>query len=258
MGVLDDLKAEREKEQIKIQQEASEAERTEEIYRAYLRPEFKALFRYLQEMADHLNHIETEIKVEYRLPGNIGTGKLRQQNYEVTVDSSDQMQAIQFRCEAVSKHPFIIPAESDQAAAIIMEKLRQFGLPHAKRDPKRSGYICAAIVEVTPKIPISFEFVVDKEKLGAWLIVKNYIDFEVVREFTDADNFGEQWHEEIGELILRKNNKLISPKLSDKDREKIKQQLDSDKKKAVQTENSIIDNSQEQPEKSLWKKLFGK
>jgi len=257
MGLLDDLKEEREKEESQLQppEEASDLERKEEIYQAYIRPEFKALFGYLQDLTEQLNHIHQEVLVEYRLPRNIRTGKLMQKNYEVTVDASDQMHEIQIRWEAVANNPFMIPAETDQAADRIKEKLRQFGLISTKRDPKNSGYVCAAIVEVTPRVPVSIDFVVDKEKLGAWLVAKNYVDLGVVREFTDADDFGEEWHEEIGELILRKSNKLISSLLSEEEKEKLRKKLYSEHASHQEDLSSYQDKD---TKKSLWKRLFNK
>ena len=257
MGLLDDLKAEREKIQSQREAEQTEVQRKKEVYRQLIRPQIKALFNFLQEVVQHLNYIEPNVTVDYLLPGNMQTGDLKQKNYVITTDSSDKMMEISLRCDAVTERPFMIPAETDQAAATFSEQLRQYGLIFAKRSAAGSGIKCASLLEITPSVPIHFNFKVDTDKEGVLLTLKNYAVLGVQKEFMKAEEFGDQWLEDIGQLILRKGDQLIHSKLSDEERLKIKEHLISEGN-PHQEQKQAMDVTAKQRARSAWEMLFGK
>ena len=112
MGVIEDLKREAERRKQELSEEEACKVRKGAAYKNEIRPAMQAVFRYLNEMTEHLNFLKPEVGIRYTLPGYGEIRNLVQEDYRMAVDSTEQPKFIKlwFTCRSpdrfsVYRHP---------------------------------------------------------------------------------------------------------------------------------------------------------
>lgn len=90
MSVLDELKQETERRKQELSQDEACRVRQEEVYQNQIKPAMQSVFRYLNEMVEHLNFVKPEIPLRYEIPGYGGVGPVVTRDFKISVDSTEQ------------------------------------------------------------------------------------------------------------------------------------------------------------------------
>lgn len=257
MGLLDDLKAKA--EQVRSQEPSAETDGPPQDPAGLrqLRARLKALFCYLQELVQHLKVIPLETGISYSLPGNSLSPRMPLKNFSVTADASDRMSEIRCRCEAVAERPIFIPARTESEMAEIGDGIKKYGLIFAKRTAARSGHKALCIYEISPKFPINFVFRLDPERDGIHLILRNYGELGIRREFFRLDELDEEWLEEVGALVIHKDARLLDRTRSNAERDRIRSRLSNVRSEEIDEQFDEIEEAIERRKpRSAWELLF--
>jgi len=256
MGLLDELKAKADQvlSQEPVEGADGQPQEADELRR--LRSRLKALFCYLQEMTKHLKVVPLDVSVAYSLPGDFTTPKMPLRNFAVTADASDRMSEIRLRCDAVAERPAFIPASNEKMAAEIAEGLKKYGLTYAKRTSARSGHKAACIYEVGPRIPINYVFRIDAEKEGLHLILRNYGELGIRKDFFVLAELTDDWLENVGALVIHKDTRLLDHAPPDAERERIRNRLTNARMEEIDEQIAEAEAVRRRKPRSAWEILF--
>lgn len=257
MGLLEELRAKSSAAGHPEAAAATARPQPDEAFRKALRPRFKALFSYLQELIQHLNRLTDGSRVSFDLPGNLTTPPLPLRHFAVTTDASDRMSEIRLRCEAVAERPFFIPAPTEKDAVDLAVELRRLGLVFAKRTPPKVGPKVVCLYEISPKVPILFIFKLDAERQGIHLTLRNYHVLGIRKEFFTGEEINEAWLDGVGRLVVHESDRLLLHTQSEVERRQIRHRLDSAKQEEQEEQLSEEEEAilRRKP-RSAWEILF--
>ena len=231
MALLDDLKSETERRrQQELEQEQRQAALANE-YRTRLAPGMRRIFRYLSEMADHLNYLKPDVDVEFSLPGFGRVPDLRQGDYTVTADSTAQMRKIAFRFHCQGTDPARFKIRPLSVAKDLADLLVSHGIQFYSRDYRESGRaVVGEVFEVQPNIPMRIVIEADVERTLIRLSIINFDAPGTQQASYTPEEITEDFLEDLGNYLLRKNTNLTRLFLPDQARLEIRRRLEEEKK----------------------------
>ena len=238
MGVIDDLKQEAERRKQQLSDEEARKARKQETYQNQMRPAMQGIFRYLNEMTEHLNFLKPKVGLCYALPGYGEIGNLVQDDYRLSVDSTEQPKLIKFwfTCRSPDDLKFsVTPRSKALDTRKFLEDLRLDFAEWPLRDSFNE--VIGFGFEVKFSILVVFLFKID---MDSELIAMKVVNFEGLRTLSDSfppATVDSAWLENLGNYILGRNENLRALNISDQERQRIRQQLqqsDAERRKELE------------------------
>jgi hypothetical protein len=86
MGVLDQLRKEADQKKLSEQETVDQQALRAKLYKTQVLPKMQQIFKYLQELAEHLNYLEVPVQVENYSDRFPRLGTLMQKDYKINTD----------------------------------------------------------------------------------------------------------------------------------------------------------------------------
>ncbi len=238
MGVIEDLKREAERRKQELSEEEACKVRKDAAYKNEIRPAMQAVFRYLNEMTEHLNFLKPEVGIRYTLPGYGEVGNLVQEDYRMAVDSTGQPKFIKlwFTCRSPDDLVFTVtPRSTALDSRRFLQDLRMEFSEWPLRDAFNN--VIGLGFEVRFTIPVVFLFQADIENEVITMQVANFEGFKTLRDSFRPIEVNDELLEDIGNYILGRSANLRALHISDHERQQIRQRLrvsDAERKKELE------------------------
>jgi hypothetical protein len=226
MGLLDDLRQQSDNLKTKEQQELERQAKLQELYRQELQPKMIEIYKYLNELAEHLNFIKPDIQVPYRLNAEGLKVTLKQENYKIQVDSVNETKLATFRFECGNPKDLAFVAGDKLSIDKNIEYLQRNNLQYqCKRNKDEKFEVTHAQFNVKCAVPVTFVFKVNIENSSIDLICTNFDGLGTSRHAFKARHFDEKFFDDLGRYILRENPDFLKLTISDDAIEQIRAQI---------------------------------
>ena len=231
MGVLDQLRREVDQKRSSEQQGVDNKQQRERAYKQQILPKMQELFKYLKELVEHLNYLEVPVQVENYCSRYPKLGVLSQKDYKISTDGfggfadlNKLMQInITFYCAGAGEFQYIVQGK----AAIEKEIAALYSRRLSAKNQRVSGVNNEEVAKFLVKrlIPVRLRFEVDYENSLIKVIINNYTDFCTYTESWQAGEINEDFLDHVARYLLRQDSEFIKPKISDEQRDILRQKL---------------------------------
>lgn len=257
MSLLDDLKQQADRLQQDEDQATAEARR-QAVYQEKIRPRMHAILNYLGELIEQLKIVDLDVRHDYTLPGIGCIQGLRQGGYVLNADSTDETKLIRlkFYCTAENEQEFAIKPKAKAKETI--DFLESQSMRYAEWPIRDSGQIVGINLQLQIKVNINFIFQVDEERGYIKMVSSNFADFEVERNMVRPESINEEWLDNLGNYILRKNNKLQTLEIDEAKKDSIRQRLEEEKRLREEELRLAIQREEEEREEKKRNSFLGK
>ncbi len=258
MSLLDDLKREAEA-RLAADTSDGEAVRREADYRERLRPAMLAVFHYLSELTDQLKILGTEVRHDYDLPG-IGLVKgLRQGDYVVNADSTENTKLIRLRFSCVDEREreyAVRPkATADETRAFLDSQVMRYA-EWPIRDPVQG--IVGLNFQLAVKVDVNFVFKADPDQGAINLLISNFSEFKAERSLIQPERIDDAWLDNLGNYLLRRRKNLYELEITDIDKAAIRRKLEEARLQREAEMLEAIEREQAEREEAKRNSLLGK
>ncbi len=209
MGILDDLKKEASRLQSEQEQALGGKAHQEQRYQRIARPLMKRIATYLCELAEQLKVVQLPVPVAYDIPGVGLVKELYQGDYRVYLDNRDAPRkiAFQFACTSGSVNKYsVTPLAAAEEVRQFMQKQQIHFSEWGIRD--NQDKLIGAHFECRMQIQVKLVFSVDMEHERLVVTSINRHGLTIKHSNFNLDRIDEQWMDELGHYILRKNEQL--------------------------------------------------
>jgi hypothetical protein len=258
MSLLDDLKQEVEQRQAADTTD-QEAVRRETDYRERIRPAMLAILHYLSELTDQLKLLDLDVRHDYELPGIGLANGLRQTDYVVNADSTENTKTIRLRFSCIDEREreySVKPkSKADETRAFLdAQRMRYAEWPI--RDPAQG--IIGLNFQLAVKVDANFIFKADLELGAISLFISNFSGFKVEKSVVQPERIGDDWLDNLGNYLLRRRENLYELEISDADKALIRRQLEQGQRQREAELEAASRREQEESEQARRTSLFGK
>ena len=249
MGLLDDLRKQTENQKAKEQQDAERLEQLQAHYRQELQPKMIEIYKYLNELAEHLNYIKSDIQVPYQFNAEGLKVSLKQHNYTLQVDSTHDTRYVNFRFECSNPKNLEFVAGDKQSIDKNIEYLQRFNLQYqCKRNKDENHNITNAQFTVKCAVPVLFVFQGNVENSSIDMICSNFETLGSSKHSFKARHFDEKFFDDLGLYILRENPEFLKLNISNDALEQIRAQIaDEQRQRQEELQRAEALNAQEKP-----------
>ena len=236
MGVLDQLRKEADEKKSSERQEVDQKQQKKDAYKKQILPKMQELFKYLQELVDHLNYLDVPVQVEnysLRFP-NLGT--LAQKNYKISTDGYggfadiDKLLHINvtFFCVGEGVFQYVVHGKASIEKEIAFLHIKHLSvktqnMPGIDNEEATKFF-------VKRLIPVRLRFEVDYDASLIKVIINNYANFSIYTESWQAADINDGFLDVVARYLLRKDSEFIKPEISDAHREALRKKLAAIKK----------------------------
>ena len=240
MGILEDLKRQAVQDRLAKEQEEARKAELERIYQTGIRPAMLNIHKYLIDLTEQLAAVTWSVNLSFDFPGIGKVDKLVQRDYSISIDSQRNPKFIVLRFDCVSpedkRYTIYSKAAADDACEFLVTQKLAFS-DWAIRDGSRQiiGYVIQARLRV--RTSLSFEASIENGSI----YVTSY-NFEGVEEKTFATsykNINDEWLDQLGHYILRKNTGFGKLDISEEERNRIRILLEEERREYELKVNSI-------------------
>lgn len=204
VGVLDDLKKEAQAAAAEQARETTARAKALAEAREQIAPRMRKAFKYFEELKQHLELVNREIRATYGVRGIGRVDGLLQGKYSVTASDPQSLEKFSFRCVCAKSGVFQVNQADPASAAAYKAYLRDNRLQAKVRDAGKG----AATFMVQPVVPVVVEFSSDYERVGIGLRVRNLNEIGVERHSLDVEQLDEKLLDEVAKAILRTDNRF--------------------------------------------------
>ena len=233
MSLLDDLKeqAKRIKDEAAALEERKQRQRVDALDK--ITPALVEIHRYLKELAEQLNVIKPQIRVNFPVREVGELTDLEQGNYrEVREGDREQTSSVTFAFTLEGRRHYrfdvSVPGNVDQW----LNNLKNEGLKidHAQvLDESSLGH--RVWINVSGFVPVKLRFAADLEKEGIVLTVRNYDSIGEMRHRITPEQVDEQFLDELGRYILRRPNRFLRMEVPAEVRDRLRKKIELDQKR---------------------------
>lgn len=236
MGVLDQLRKKADQKKSSEKQEMNQQQQRGYTYKRQILPKMQEVFKYLQELVEHLNYLEVPVQVKDYSSRFPKLGTLAQKDYKISTDgyggfsSIDKLMHIDvtFYCKGEGEFQYIVYGKSAIEKEIAYLHIKHLSAKSQKMLGKNKEEATKFIVKRL--IPVRLRFEVDYDNSLIKVIVNNYADFSNYGESWLADDINAEFLDGIARYLLRQDSEFIKPEISDEYREDLRKKLAAIKK----------------------------
>ena len=263
MSLLDDIHQQANAKRDEIDNAEKRAEQHEKIYLSKINPALKKAYTYLSELTNELNFIDDPVVCSYQFPGMTEPqGSFYHGKYSIATNSSERMTEIRINFICLRDKPIHFLIENDTQANSISDELFRYKVGYDQRPvyDNRNRKI-GTYFDLTGQISVQVKvFVIPK---SATLKVESY-NFPSLGHFEktiEPDELEDNFAEQIGLFILRRENNIMSFDVPAETRAAIQERLSAKKKKEnikakLHNPNAVQENKAPKP--GIFKRLFSR
>ncbi|MGD8908306.1 MAG: hypothetical protein PVI92_03090 [Chromatiales bacterium] len=236
-----------------------EVAQMEADYRQRIRPAMLKILRYLSDLTDQLKVLDPDIYQDYTLPG-IGLVKgLRQGDYVVNADSTDNTKTIRLRfsCTDEREREYAVKPKStaDETRAFLETQVMRYA-EWPIRNPQQQ--IIGLNFQLAVKVDVNFIFKADLEQGALTLIISNFSDFKVEKSVVQPERIDETWLDNLGNYLLRRRKNLYELEITENDKAAIRQKVEAAKRQREVELQEAIRREREERDEGRRNSLLGK
>ena len=267
MGILDDLRDEANQTQEEDKEDLLRKEQLKHNYQMLILPKMQQLYSYFKELIDYLSVIKkpvivTDYSKRYKDLGTMSQGlyKLSTDKYG-GISNLDKLTDITLRFYCISTDHNEIQLTFDNKIEFDQEKkflsLHKVPFSHTKNI---SGNIVSdknksLEIMVTCKIPVIFKFSVNYNQSKITLNIYNHENFENRTQHFNPEQIDDVFMDKLARYILRKDDDFIRIDIDESYKEKIRQQIELQKKRQKEELNQAELGEKNNNEKKLLNQL---
>ncbi len=235
MGLLDDLRNQKQGREAREAREKERQARLLEKYRNEIHPRMLQAYRFLNELADHLNYLKPETLAHYPLLPNGREQAFRQENYKVTIDNADDIRQIHLRCECRLPGKVAYEIEGKERILSQTELLDRYKFKYYRKDRKDDDYeLLESRFILEGPIHVSVMLEGDVENTAINLFLRNLPQPGTVRHVLKARHITDEFLDKLGKFLLRESDKLLELDISEEEKRIIRERLEREKQQRIQ------------------------
>lgn len=229
MGLLDDLRNQAEGKKAADEEAAARKAEREQYYQEKILPRMIKAYQFINEFVEHLNFINLETIVHYPLLPDGGLQRLRQEGYNVVIDSSKALKRIDFSMEGVLDVPLQFEIYGKDAVQKHADRIERYGFRHErkdKKDPKSLELIGAKFILHGP-LPLKVIAEADVDAMQINLTIRNFKEPGFTKYNLTVEQFSDEFLDQLGKFVLRQEDRLFgkSEELSDEAKKKLRDRM---------------------------------
>lgn len=234
MALLDELKKQAQKAQEKSELASTSQLSQEASYQEKIKPAMRAILKYLIELTEQLEIVNPDAYHDYTLPGLGEVQHLKQGDYILKADSSEDTKVIRlkFFCAPVGGGEAEFPVTPRELARETEKFLDAQQMTYSEwpiRDSEQR--VVGQVFRLRIRVEVNIIFKADLEKGMIQMLISNYSGFRIDRSTIPPERVTDHWLDQLGNYILRKNEDLHNLEIDDSAREAIRKMVEEDKKK---------------------------
>jgi len=206
MSLLDDLKKQANQANAKHAEDNSETLQKHHANWNMLVPKLQLIITYMRELAENLNAVAADEKLNYSLTQNISLKNLTRKNFRVRKADEKSVREFSFRYDLVGNQKIDITVINDFNAENIRNIMRnqkiRFTVIVTDRGKARFKFL--------PKITVIFQYIADLQNCQVILRIHNFDRPEIQEIRYAPKDVTEELAEETAKYILNKKNKFNS------------------------------------------------
>jgi len=226
MGLLDDLKHKANQKKAEEKAEKEKWQKLERYYQDEIHPRMGALYRFLNQMVEHINYLDTDIVAHFPIGTAYGPHPLSQRNYKLNIDSAKKTRNITllFTCHLEQK--LIIELEGKEKVDAYTELLDSYNIKYQRKDSKSEDYeLIGSRFVVEGPINTSVSFIGDVEQSAVNLLIKNFEKPGINKQVLRPEQLDEGFMDRLGKYLLRESDDYLSLSISDDVRQDLRQRV---------------------------------
>ena len=225
MGLLDELRQKSEKLQEQEQQEQERRARAEEIYRNQIKPALNQLYTTFGELTKHLNYIKPEIMVPYTFNVEGLVVELKQDDYRIVVDSTNDTKEVMVTFQCIHPKPIHFTVRDKNKLDETLHYLKKTTLKYQFKPYKNEHHeITGGEFIVNPSVKVNFVFQADIENSMINFTCGNFDGFGVRKHSFKPEKFTNEFIDQIGRYLIREID-LFKEDVADDVKEKLRAQI---------------------------------
>lgn len=233
MGLLDELKKAAEAKQNLDEAEQKRLAALEARSRETVLPKMAQIYGFLSDLIKQLDIIQPDTRVAYPLLGYGSMENLHQKDYKLKADSRENMTHVSLNFACVGDKKIQFDVEDQLHVERQKEYLNDHHLSFYSRDYRDDRHtITHSSFTVESKIPVSFDFRLAEDLSTIGLTIRNFEGLGKHRYTLDPDMINDDYLDELGKYLLRRNNDFLKLDLPDDFRDSIRKRMDKDSKSA--------------------------
>ena len=243
MGILDDLR--QQADQARRDREREEARQAElgRVYQTGIRPAMLDIHKYLVDLTEQLATVNWSVSVSFEFPGIGRVDKLEQRDYGITIDSqrNPKLIVLRFDCVARNERRYTLPSRAamDEASQFLLSQRIAF-TDWALRGGNHE--ITGFLIQAKLRVRTSLAFEVDMENGGISVSALHFQGLREKRFTVRHQSINEEWLDQLGHYILRKNTVFGRLDISEEERNRIRLLLEEERRQY----EAEIENSQKE------------
>ncbi len=234
MGLLDDLRNQKEGLQAREAREKERQARLQAAYRDEIHPRMLDVYRYLNELVDHLNYIKPRTVARYPLLPRDQTVDFLQAEYKVTIDNADDIRQIHLRCVCRLPEKVAFTVEGKERILDQTERLDRYKLKYHRKDRKDDDYeLVESRFILEGPVNVSVKFEGDVENTAINLYIHNLDQPGTHRHVLKARHVDETFLDKLGKFLLRESDKLMELEISEAEKQAIREKLEQERQQRL-------------------------
>lgn len=240
MGILNQLRDEANQKKENDRNNLTRKQQLEIDYQTKVLPKMQNTFLFMKELVEHLKFLDHAIIIENYSNHYPQFGNLTQTDYKINTDGIvgfvdiEQLMQINVSFQCLGEGDFFIKKQGkfaiEQEIAFLQEKNIKFAW-----NPTQNLNETASI-KVYRHFPVSFRFEVDYEQSQIKLHIKNHSNFDNYSKAFLPDEVNDELLDEIARFMLRKDYDFIRLKISNQQKQDIRQRLNELNRQQTQLE----------------------
>ena len=235
MGFLDELKGQAASKRQQELEHQQKLERQQAFYQKEIHPRMQEIYRYLNEMTDHLNYINEETVVSYPVKPEKVTHPFYQRHYKVTIDSARTIQKITLKFSCELDEPVKYEVMGKEPVQKMKEWLNDYKIKYTARDYKDDSYeLVSSKFTIEGPINVSVYFSGDMENGCVHLYLSNFESPGVRKHVLQPYHINQEFLDKFARFLLRKDDKFMNLDITDTHKQTIREKVEEERLKREQ------------------------
>lgn len=231
MGLLDDLKKQADDLKAREQQEKERLKKLNDFYQENIHPGMLSIYKYLNEMIEHLNYLNKDIPAQIPLLPNHEKTEVLQKEYNLVIDSIEQTKniSLKFRCTLPQKLEIYLTGKD--RILDYNDWLNSYKIRFNRRDTKDDNYeLLGSNFIVEGPINCNVSFIGDIENSCVNLLLRNVEYPGIAKHILKPHHLNDEFMDKLGKYLLRENDDFLRLDMDESAKEQIRKNLEEDQK----------------------------
>ena len=235
MGLLDDLKKQADAKKATEQRVALTQQELEQYYQDEIHPHMLDIYKYFNEMIEHLNYLEHPTIAKYPLLPGFEKVELNQQMYKLVIDSIQTTKNILLNFECHFPSALEVEVGGKERIEDYTETLNNYKIKFGRRDRKDEDFkLVHASFKVEGPVFASVNFVGDVENSCVNLLLRNVEKPGLVKYVLRKEQLNEEFMDRLAKYLIRESDDFLKLDIDESAKEQIRKNLEAANKQREQ------------------------